>query len=140
LEDVSVVFGRPALVLRGVSHLQRVLQNSHELFNLAVVENTGWDAPLRRKSFEKVHPLSPFSVLWSFHRPHVLGERDWELVFGHEVERTLGKSVIDLAQDIILLLDEKVCGQMGQLTLLKSNDFWSRPWKELVRSIELISV
>lgn len=52
LEDVAVVLEGAGLVLGGVAHLERVLQDGDELLDLAVVQQAGGDAPLGGQPFE----------------------------------------------------------------------------------------
>lgn len=87
-----------------VPHLQRVLQDRNELFDLAVVQNSSRDASLGGKALKEVDPFCPFPVLGLFYLPARRVQRHWKLIFGNEVKGTLGQSIIDLSKDTILLL------------------------------------
>jgi hypothetical protein len=127
-------------VLGGVSHLERILKDGHELLDLTIVQNPGRDSALCSKALQKIHPFSPLPILRAFDRSHVLRQRDRELVLGYKVKSTLGQAVIDLAQDLVLFLNVEVGREMRKLPLLHSDDVRRRSRKELVGAIEFVAV
>lgn len=107
-------------MLGSMTHFQGVLQDGNQLFDLSVVKHAMWYPPFSGQSLQQVYPFRPFAVLRYPHWSLVRFQWDWELVFGHEVKCTLGQAVIDLSEDIILLLNKQIRGDMWQLTLLGS--------------------
>lgn len=140
LQDVAIVLQRPALLLGGVPHLERVLQDGDELLDLAIVEHPRWNPALGSQSLEQVHPLSPLAILWPLDGAHVLGQRNGKLVFGNKVVCTLRQTVVHLSENGVLFLDQEVGGKVREFSLLKRNIVRSRRGKKLMRSVEFIPV
>jgi hypothetical protein len=91
-----------------VPHLQRILQDCNELFDLAIVQDSSWDAPLGGKALQEVYPFRPFPVLGLFDLTAGRVQWYWELIFGNEVKGALRQSVINLSEDTILLLNHQI--------------------------------
>lgn len=108
LQDVSVILQRPALMLGSMAHLQGVLQDGDELFDLIVVQDTSGYPPLRSQAFQQVGPLCPLAVRWAPYLTFVGFERNRKLVLGNEIEGTFGQNLMNGGQNLILLLDIKV--------------------------------
>lgn len=127
-------------MLGSVPHLERVLENGDKLLDLSIVKDSGGDPPLGGKPLQEVHPLGPLPVLRPFHGPHVLSQRDGELVLGHKVVGTLRQPVVDLVENVVLFLDMEVGWQVRKLSLLHGNHVRRRTLQELVWTIKLVSV
>ena len=140
LENVAVVLERAALVLGGVAHLERVLEDGDKLLDLTVVQHPGWDPPLRRQPLEQVHPFGPLAILGPLDGPHVLRQRDRELVLCHKVVCALRQTVVDLGQDTILFLHQQIRREVGELPLLHGNVFRWGALQKLMGPIKLIPV
>lgn len=121
MEHVSVVLQRSRLMLGSMPHLQRVLEHGHQLFDLAVVEHPGRDAPFGRQPFQEIHPLGPLPIRWSAYRPLIGFQGYGELVLGHKVKCTLGKTIIHLRQDIVLFLHKEIDGHMREISFLRGD-------------------
>lgn len=112
LKDVAVILERTTLVFGSVPHLQRVLEDSHKLLDLPIVQDSCGDSSLGGKTLEEINPFGPFSVLWPLDGAHVLGQGNGKLILGDEIESTLRQSIVDLAEDVVLLLDVKIGRQV----------------------------
>ena len=114
LQDMSVVSGFPSGVCLisgpSLSSSDRVLQCRYKLFDLVVVENSGWYAAFRSKSFEQVRPLRPFTICSRPDTRFVSLEWYWELVLRHKVKSALGENVIGTTYHLVLFVDVEVYG------------------------------
>ena len=140
LQDVPVVFQRSALVLGSMAHLQRVLEDGDELFDLVVVEDSRRYPSFRGQPFEQIDPFGPFAVRRASNPTFVRLKGNGELIFGDEVESAFGKDVVDGGQDLVLLSDVKVDGEVEQLSLLRCNRPWRRRVEQLMWSVKLVAV
>ena len=89
-------------------HLQRVLQDGNELFDLTVVQNASGNSPLGGKTLQEVYPFRPFAVLGLLDLPARRIQRHRKLVFGNKVKGTPGQAIIDFREDTILLMNHQV--------------------------------
>ena len=127
-------------MLSRMSHLQTILQDGNKLLDLTVIQHARGNSSFGRKSLQKVNPLGPLAVLRALDGPHVLRQRDGELVLGYEVVGALRETVVDLCQDRVLFLDQEVGGQVRELALLHGDVFGRWALEELVGAVELVAV
>lgn len=126
LQHVAVILDWPRLVLGSMTHLQGVLQDSDELFNLAVVQEMSGDAACSSQPFQEVYPFSPLAVRGDLHGSFVLLDRNTELVLCNEVIGTLRQTVVDLVEDAVLLAGIEVSRELGKLFILGCDSLWRR--------------
>jgi len=123
-----------------VPHLERILEDGHELLDLAIVKNSRGYAALGGKTLQQEYPLSPFPVFWSLNSPHLWIDGDRELVLCHEIKCTLGQAIIDPGKHLVLFLNYQIGRQMWQILLLLGNIILRRPRQQLMWSIKFITV
>jgi hypothetical protein len=87
-----------------MSHLQTVLQNGNELFDLTVVKYASGNASLSRETLKQVHPLRPLTVARDSHWSLIGFDGDGKLVLGDKVVGTLRETIVDFGENVILFL------------------------------------